>query len=103
MQKTDIFYDELKIRVALALKERGIDPVEDRAASIFRSLYYVTIFAACLCSGYAHLRVSFTLCTPISESIAYFEIPSFVLDELGKCFGIFFFCYLWLADGCSRP
>ena len=55
--KPDVFYDTLKVRVAAALKEKGIDPIKDRGASIMRTLYYIAIFAACIWLGYAHITV----------------------------------------------
>ena len=55
--KPDEFYDEIKIRVAATLKEKGIDPIEDRGASTWRIAYYVVIFAAFLWTGYAHVMV----------------------------------------------
>jgi hypothetical protein len=56
--KPDFFYDVLKERVSAVLKEKGIDPVEDRGATIARTLFYIFNFAAWIASGYAHVKVS---------------------------------------------
>ena len=57
-RKSDFFYDIMKQRVAVALKEKGIDPIEDRGASVGRVLYYMIVFASWLTTGYAHVKVS---------------------------------------------
>lgn len=60
--ETDFFYDILKQRAAATLKEKGIDPVQDRGAGFWRSLYYLVIVLAVLATGYFHMKVSPRLC-----------------------------------------
>lgn len=55
----DHFYDVLKQRVADALKAQGIDPVEDRGAGWWRSIYYVLIVAMVFITGYYHVKVRY--------------------------------------------
>ena len=57
-RKSDFFYDVLKKRVACALKEKGIDPIEDRGASMGRTLYYMLVTVTWLGCGYAHIKGS---------------------------------------------
>lgn len=60
--QVDFFYDILKERVAKVLKEKGIDPVEDRGATFVRSLYYIFNFIAFVIAGYWHIKVRTLLC-----------------------------------------
>jgi cytochrome b involved in lipid metabolism len=55
--KPDIFYDTLKERVTATLQSKGIDPIQNRGASIGRIAYYCLIFALWICTGYMHLSV----------------------------------------------
>lgn len=57
----DPFYDVLKRRAAIALKEKGIDPVKDRGAGWWRMLYYVVVVAMVLVTGYYHVKVRLVL------------------------------------------
>jgi len=57
-RKRDAFYEILKDRVSTVLKEEGIDPVNDRGATVGRTIHYVVIFAAWLVSGYSHIKGS---------------------------------------------
>lgn len=56
-RKRDLFYDVVKDRVAAALKRKGIDPVENRGASLGRSIHYSVVIAAWLLSGVSHVKV----------------------------------------------
>jgi hypothetical protein len=56
-RRKDLFYDVLKDRVAAALKEKGIDPMVNRGASLGRCVQYFVIFAAWLMSGLSHVKV----------------------------------------------
>jgi len=72
-RKRDAFYEILKDRVSTVLKEKGIDPVNDRGATVGRTIHYVVIFAAWLVSGHSHIK--------------------------GSVIGSFFFCCFWMAYG----
>jgi hypothetical protein len=53
----DEFYRVLCERVARTLRDNGIDPIRDRAATFQRSAYYLGIVVCVLVSGWAHVRV----------------------------------------------
>lgn len=53
----DVFYTELCRRVEAQLQAVGVDPVENRAATPLRTMYYWTIAAALTMSGVAHCKV----------------------------------------------
>ena len=55
--QSDFFYNLLCERVAKTLKDKGIDPIKDRGATVFRSLYYLLIAAAVVVSGFFHAKV----------------------------------------------
>ena len=55
--QVDFFYDILKDRVVKVLKEKGIDPIENRGATYVRSFYYLFNFTAFLIAGYWHAKV----------------------------------------------
>jgi hypothetical protein len=57
-EEDDEFYRVLCERVARTLRDQGIDPVRDRAATVQRAAYYVGIAVCVLASGWAHIRVS---------------------------------------------
>jgi cytochrome b involved in lipid metabolism len=59
--KPDIFYDTLKERVTATLLSKGIDPIQNRGASVGRTAYYCFIFALWIYTGYMHLSVSHSL------------------------------------------
>ncbi|KAG7366384.1 fatty acid desaturase, type 1 [Nitzschia inconspicua] len=54
-QRKDFFYEVLKKRVSTVLISKGIDPKDDRGATITRTLYYCVVFASWLYTGYLHL------------------------------------------------
>lgn len=58
VQRRDHFYQVLCERVEKTLREKGIDPKEDRAATPLRTLYYLLIVSSALAAGYAHYRGS---------------------------------------------
>jgi hypothetical protein len=53
----DFFYEILKERVSAALRQKGIDPKEDRGATTQRALYYCVVFLSWMYTGYMHLSV----------------------------------------------
>eukprot|EP00527_Entomoneis_sp_CCMP2396_P005194 CAMPEP_0198152034 /NCGR_PEP_ID=MMETSP1443-20131203/58232_1 /TAXON_ID=186043 /ORGANISM="Entomoneis sp., Strain CCMP2396" /LENGTH=711 /DNA_ID=CAMNT_0043817915 /DNA_START=125 /DNA_END=2257 /DNA_ORIENTATION=- len=57
-QSQDYFYHLLCQRVEKVLKEKGIDPIQDRGATFGRSTYYVVIAIALCISGYFHAKGS---------------------------------------------
>lgn len=75
-QKPDVFYEVLKQRVAIRLKEKGIDPIQDRGAGLLRSVYYILVMAAWLGSGYLHVTGS------ISGSF-WFAVFGWLMGALG--------------------
>jgi len=52
----DPFYETLKARAAESLKEKGIDPNVDRAATLPRAAYYVFIFCCLVTAARSHVR-----------------------------------------------
>eukprot|EP00980_Cylindrotheca_fusiformis_P011704 scaffold2783_cov129-Cylindrotheca_fusiformis.AAC.5 len=55
-RKKDLFYDIVKDRVAATLRQKGIDPIKNRGASLSRSIYYCVVFSAWVSSGFAHIK-----------------------------------------------
>ena len=55
--KPDFFYQVLSERVAEALRQVGIDPIQDRGATVSRTLYYWIVFVAWIGMGYWHVKV----------------------------------------------
>jgi cytochrome b involved in lipid metabolism len=53
----DFLYEVLKKRVAQTLKDKGIDPVADRAANSLRIFYYAVVLVGGFVSGISHLKV----------------------------------------------
>ena len=60
IQEEDVFYQVLCQRVVKILREQGIDPIQDRAATWQRVLYYFLVVLAVVASGVAHAKVSRT-------------------------------------------
>ncbi len=56
LEDQDKFYSVLKERVTKTLKEKGIDPTLDRAATRGRALYYISIFVLLITSGSFHVK-----------------------------------------------
>ena len=56
-KEEDVFYQVLCRRVAKTLREQGIDPIQDRAATWQRVLYYFLVVLAVGASGVAHAKV----------------------------------------------
>ena len=52
----DEFYDVLKKRAILVLKENGLDPNKDRAATVGRTIYYLVILVFLVLSGSSHVQ-----------------------------------------------
>ena len=58
----DDFYEVLCDRVEQTLRQQGLDPSRDRAANIWRVLYYVMVATGLFVSGYFHItQVSSTM------------------------------------------
>ena len=56
-QDDDPFYNVLKNRVRATLMEKGIDPIQDRGATVVRSTYYGVIFCLWVAAGFKHIMV----------------------------------------------
>jgi hypothetical protein len=54
----DPFYDVMCDRVAKTLRDSGLDPVADRAATWRRTIYYCVVILALITCAVAHCRVS---------------------------------------------
>jgi cytochrome b involved in lipid metabolism len=53
----DVFYETMRYRVEQTLREQGLDPLKDRAATWQRYFYYVFIISMVAVTGVAHARV----------------------------------------------
>lgn len=82
-KQQDLFYDVLKYRVSQVLKVKGIDPIQDRGASLSRSVYYVLVLSAWIGTGYLHI---------VTGSIMgsfWFAIAGWLMGALGHDAGHF--------------
>ena len=58
-KQRDAFYEVLCQRVADTLRAKGLDPIQDRTATLQRRLYYMLVIVCVLVAGYAHCKVCF--------------------------------------------
>ncbi len=82
LEENDEFYNVLKERAMKALKEKGIDPSKDRAASKSRILYYFTIIALLIYSGSYHAKGN-----PLGSF--FFAVFGWLIGSLGHDSGHF--------------
>jgi len=68
---SDFFYDVLKERAADALRAKGIDPVNDRGAGWWRTLYYIVIVALVFVTGDYHAKVRKSLWVAQSRPFSF--------------------------------
>lgn len=93
----DPFYDILRQRVAIKLKEHGIDPLKDRAATRQRIMYYLFVTFCWVCCGWYHITVR---CCRV---LFYFNRARFVLSNFRFHFshqGSCVFCLQKTLCGC---
>ncbi len=102
-QHPDLFYDVLKQRAAVALRAKGIDPVQDRGAGWLRMTYYIVIVLLVFATGYLHVKVcrSWTKETESLIDIQKTFSSKKILHITGKCVGFLWICHFWLAYGKS--
>lgn len=96
-RKKDVFFEILKERVASVLKEKGIDPVNDRGANFGRTMHYLLIIGAWLTSGYWHVKV----CNGCGAmpNVRIFPPQQSLPPFIGKCSWVLSVRNLWMAHG----
>lgn len=107
----DDFYNELCVRVAKTLNEKGIHPIRDRSATWQRTAYYVVIGSAAVASGVAHCRVRgreggcleggcSCRASPVERLATHSLFCDFFTGKSARQLAV---CRVWLGIGGARP